>query len=280
MKKCLIVVNTSKEKSTALSKVISAFLLEKGISVSVFNFDGFSDENPATGSDFVITLGGDGTVLFAARNCAALGIPVFPINLGEFGFIAGVQPSSWKESLEAFLEGRAPVTERTLVQAKLFREQNEIANVIGLNDIVVAAKHAAKTITLDVAYNNVQFCHLKGDGVILSTPTGSTAYSTSAGGPIIDPELDALLFTPINPFSLSSRPLVLNPNGEVSITVQEGRTKSLILSADGQTPVAVTTGDVVLIKRWDYKVRLVWCTADNFYTALCSKMNWSGGPHA
>ena len=98
MKKCLIVVNTKKEKSTSLAKDISAYLESLEIESTLFHFDGFSKKNPVKGCDFVITLGGDGTVLFAARCCAKFGIPVFPVNLGEFGFIAGVQPEKWKKS--------------------------------------------------------------------------------------------------------------------------------------------------------------------------------------
>lgn len=280
MKKCLIIVNTEKEKSTSLAKSISSFLEQKGIESSLFHFDGFSKKNPVKNSDFVITLGGDGTVLFAARCCAAYHIPVFPVNLGEFGFIAGVQPASWKKCLETFLKGQAPVAERSLVSAEVIREGKVVSSCTGLNDIVISAREAVSTISLVVSYNNQKLTQLKSDGVIFSTPTGSTGYSSSAGGPIIDPELDALVFTPINAFSLSARPIVLNPEGEISVDVHESRTKEIVLTSDGQKVCRLQKDDVVKVRRAADKALLVYCTTDNFYKALLSKRNWSGGPNA
>lgn len=280
MKKCLIIVNTEKEKSTSLAKSISAYLEQKGIESSLFHFDGFSKKNPVKNCDFVITLGGDGTVLFAARCCAAYHIPVFPVNLGEFGFIAGVQPASWKKCLETFLKGKAPVAERSLVSAEVIRNGEIVSSCIGLNDIVISAREAVSTISLVVSYNNQKLTQLKSDGVIFSTPTGSTGYSSSAGGPIIDPELDAFVFTPINAFSLSARPIVLNPEGEISVDVQESRTKDIVLTSDGQKVCPLQKDDVVKVRRAADKALLVYCTTENFYKALLSKRNWSGGPNA
>lgn len=280
MKKCLIVVNTKKEKSTSLAKEISLCLEQKGIESSLFPFDGFSRKNPVKGMDFVITLGGDGTVLFAARCASRYGIPVFPVNLGEFGFIAGVQLSSWKKCLEIFLKGKAPVANRSLVCAEIVRNEKIVSSCTGLNDIVISAKEAVKTISLVVSYNNQKLTQLKSDGVIFSTPTGSTAYSSSAGGPIIDPELDALVFTPINAFSLSARPIVLNPEGEIKVGVLESRTEEIVLSADGQKVIDLMPGDLIRITRNPEKAKLVYCTSENFYKALMSKRNWSGGPNA
>ena len=150
----------------------------------------------------------------------------------------------------------------------------------GLNDIVVTAKTAARTILLDVAYNYVSLGKFKADGIIISTPTGSTAYSSSAGGPIIDPEMEALLLTPINSFSLSTRPLVLSPKGEVEITVLPSREHEIILTIDGQKPFELQVGDCIKIRQIAEKVKLVGCTTEKFYEALQSKLNWAGGPHA
>ena len=280
MKKCLVFVNTDKEKSKELAEEITAFLKKNQIEVSLYNFDGIAVKNPVKGYDFVITLGGDGTVLYAARCCVKFNIPVFPINLGEFGFIASVQPDAWEKPLEDFLNGNATITERSLVKAELMRGEKLIASCVGLNDVVISAKEAAKTISLEINYNNLKLCELRSDGAIFSTPTGSTAYSTSAGGPIIDPELDALVFTPVNPFSLSTRPIVLNPDGHIEVIVKESRTKEIVLSIDGQKPYPLEAGDVIKISRNDTKIKLACCTSGNFYNALRSKLNWQGGPHA
>jgi NAD+ kinase len=280
MKKCLIVINTHKEESKFLGTEMAGWLHQKEIESSFYQFNGFSTENPFDGYDFVVTLGGDGTVLFAARGCASLGIPVFPVNLGEFGFIASIQKTEWKVNLERFLDGTAYIGKRNMVQAALVRGKSAAFSAVALNDIVVSAKTAARTISLDVSYNCAPLGMFKADGIIVSTATGSTAYSASAGGPIIDPELDALVLTPINSFSLSSRPLVLSPNGEIGITVMPSRIRDIIITVDGQEPVNLQVGDCIKIRKTTDKVKLVGCTTEKFYDALRSKLNWSGGPHA
>ncbi len=282
MKKCLIVVNPHKDASQKYGKLIAAHLKTRGHLADFYSFDGFDAGNPFEGNDFVITLGGDGTVLFAARGCVKLGIPVFPVNFGEFGFIASIQKDEWQSQLDLFLAGDMPIMERSMIQAHLIRPHKELPvfSALGLNDVVVCSKLATRTVMLDVAYNAVSLGTFKADGLIISTATGSTAYSASAGGPIIEPELDALLLTPANSFSLSSRPLVLSPNGEISITVQPFRATEGIITVDGQRPFALQEGDCVKIRRIPEKVKLVGCTAEKFYSALRSKLNWSGGPHA
>ena len=282
MKNCLIVANTSKGESKQVASQISEFLFKRNIETSIFYFDGFSKENPFVKKDFVITLGGDGTVLFAARGCAPLGIPVFPVNFGEFGFIASIQKTDWESELNKFLDNKAAIAERSMVQASIIRSSNKGGNYtgIGLNDVVICAKTAARTIMFNVAYNLASLGEYKADGIIVSTATGSTAYSSSAGGPIIDPELDALVLTPINPFSLSSRPLVLSPKGEIEITILPSRQHDVIITIDGQEPQDVFEGDRIFIRRIAQKVKLVGCTEQRFYEALQSKLNWSGGPHA
>ena len=280
MKKALVIINVSKTESMKLSDQIAAFLKTKGIHTDTFVFDGFCADSKITGYDFVITLGGDGTVLFAARNTAHSPIPIFPVNFGQFGFIASVQPEEWKEELENFLQGKSILVERSMANVRIIHNDEEIYCGNGLNDVVLCAKSAATTIFLDVYYEMQLLCKLKADGLIVGTPTGSTAYSAAAGGPILDPSLNAFVLTPINSFSLSSRPIVLNQDGLLSIKVSESRADGINLKIDGAKNLELTVGDTVLIKKYEKKVQLVNCTADKFYTALRSKLNWSGGPHA
>lgn len=281
MKKCLIVINTHKEESQSLGNEISKYLLEQEVESSIFCFDGFCTDNPFHGYDFVITLGGDGTVLFAARSCVNEEIPVFPVNLGEFGFIASIQKDEWKKELDLFLSGKYVYDERNMLNVALVSSPlNKNFTGIGLNDVVICAKTAARTISFDVSYNDVSLGTFKADGIIISTATGSTAYSASAGGPIIDPELDALVLTPINSFSLSSRPLVLSPKGEIGITILPCRENDVIITIDGQKPFELHFGDSIKIRRLQNKIKLIGCTTKKFYGALRSKLNWSGGPHA
>lgn len=282
MKNCLIVVNTHKNESQKMGKLIAEYLLKKNIQSSIFAFDGFNDEYPFTGVDFVITLGGDGTVLYAARGCAELGIPVFPVNFGEFGFIASIQKDEWKKELDDFLSGKSKIVQRSLVQAVVLSGTNGdiIYSGIGLNDIVISAKMASRSILMDVGYNYVSLGKFKADGLIVCTATGSTAYSSAAGGPIVDPSLDSLILTPLNAFSLSSRPLVLSPDGELEIKILPSRESEMVITMDGQKPFSIHEGDCIKIRQISNKVKLVGCTAERFYEALQSKLNWSGGPHA
>jgi NAD+ kinase len=280
MKKCLIIVNTYKTASTLLGDEIRLYLETVSVQADIFLFSGFSEEYPFSGYDFVITLGGDGTVLFASRGCAPLAIPIFPVNLGEFGFIASVQKECWKKELDKFLSGKSTIARRSMVQAAVVRGDTKRFSATGLNDIVISAKTAARTIALEVTYDYVLLGRFRADGIIVSTATGSTAYSASAGGPIIDPELDAFVVTLINPFSLSSRPIVLSPNGELGITILPSRVADVIVTVDGQRPVDLHVDDCIKIRKTPDKALLVGCTPEKFYGALRSKLNWLGGPCA
>ena len=280
MKKALILVNVSKEESINLSKEISLFLKEEKIETDFFSYDGFCEDFQFTSYDLVITLGGDGTVLFAARNAVKSDIPIFPVNLGEFGFIASIQPETWKEHLQSFLMNKAVIAERSMLDVQVYRNNEHVYSSLALNDVVICAKRAATTVSLSVTYDNQPLCKLKSDGMIISTSTGSTAYSVAAGGPIVDPSLRTFIITPINSFSLSSRPIVLSPDGKISVTVENSRTKEISITADGQIPFSLEIGDVVFVRKYDKNVKLISCTREKFYSALRSKLNWSGVPHA
>lgn len=278
VKKSLIVVNSFKEESKVLGAEIQAYLKNLKIQADLFVFNGFSEQYPFYGYDFVITMGGDGTVLFAARGCAPLGIPIFPVNFGSFGFIASVQRNEWKKELDDFLAGKSVIDERSMLQADLIRGGQRRLSATGLNDIVICGKTAAHTISFNVLYDKVPLGEIKADGIIISTATGSTAYSASAGGPIIDPGLDAMVLTLMNAFSLSSRPIVLSPDGQLEIEILPSRISDVVISVDGQIPVDLHVGDVIRIKQIEAKAKLIGCTKEKFYNALRSKLNWSGGP--
>lgn len=278
VKKSLIVVNSFKEESKSLGAEIQAYLRKLKVQADIFVFNGFSEQYPFYGYDFVITMGGDGTVLFAARGCAPLGIPIFPVNFGSFGFIASVQRDEWKKELDEFLAGRSVIDERGMVRADLIRGGQRRLSATGLNDIVICGKTAAHTISFNVLYDKVPLGEIKADGIIISTATGSTAYSASAGGPIIDPGLDAMVLTLMNAFSLSSRPIVLSPEGQIEIEILPSRISDVVISVDGQIPVDLHVGDVIKIKQIEHKAKLIGCTKEKFYNALRSKLNWSGGP--
>ncbi len=280
MKKCLIVVNAYKDECKDYAEIIRQYLDSRKIQCSIFLFSDANTVCSFTGNSFCITLGGDGTVLFAARGCAPLGIPIFPINFGHFGFIASIQKREWREKLELFLAKELPLSSRSLVQAELFRNEREIFTVTALNDVVVSPKESARLVSLEMSFCGNPFGQFNADGIIVSTSTGSTAYSAAAGGPIIDPALKALLLIPVSPFSLSNRPLVLPPEGCLEAVVRLSRAKGMVLTADGQITTDLQVDDVIKFRLADKKVMLAGCNSPHFYSALRSKLHWSGGTHA
>ncbi|MBP5520021.1 MAG: NAD(+)/NADH kinase [Treponema sp.] len=280
MKKALLIINVSKDESMSLAQEIAAYLEKKGIAHDFLSFDGFVDNSDFKEYQFVISLGGDGTVLYAARNASKYGIPVFPVNLGEFGFIASVQPQDWKKELNAFLDGKSVFQKRSLLKVEVSRASKKIYSSLSLNDAVISAERGVSTITLSVLRNSLPLCRLKADGLILATPTGSTAYSAAAGGPIVSPDLEAFVLTPLNSFSLSSRPIVLSPDSKLEITVEKCRARGICITVDGQEPFSIECGDVITVSLNKKKANLVAGSAEKFYNALRSKLNWSGVPHA
>ena len=280
MVRCLIIVNTYKEESKKMGNEIRSYLETIGITGEIFLFNGFSEQYPFSGFDFVITLGGDGTVLFASRGCAPLGIPIIPVNFGTFGFIASVQKNEWKEQLHKFLDGKSLIVSRSMLQTEIIRGGSRRFSATSLNDVVISAKNSAHTINFKIDYGKTPLGSFVADGMILSTATGSTAYSASAGGPIIDPYIDAMCLTLINPFSLSSRPLILSPQTELNVEILPSRVSDVIVTVDGQIPNDLHIGDIIKIHQAKDKALLVGCTQDKFYNALRQKLNWSGGPNA
>ena len=280
MSKALIIINVSKDVSMSLAQEIAGYLSKKGVQHDFLSFDGFVDNTDFKGYDFVISLGGDGTVLYAARNASKYGIPVFPVNLGEFGFIASVQPEDWKKELKIFLDGNAVFEKRSMLKVEVIRDGKKVYSSLSLNDAVVSAERGVSTIMLSVKRNSLPLCRLKADGLIAATPTGSTAYSAAAGGPIVSPEVEAFVLTPLNSFSLSSRPIVLSPDSKLEISIEKSRIKGICLTVDGQEPFALNYGDIITIIMNKKKALLVAGSEEKFYNALRSKLNWSGVPHA
>ncbi len=280
MKKALIIINVSKDESITLAKEIASYLKKKDVAYDFLSFDGFVDNTDFKGYDFVISLGGDGTVLYAARNSSKYGLPVFPVNLGEFGFIASVQPEDWQKELKLFMDGKAVFEKRSMLKVEVRRNGKRVYSSLSLNDAVISAERGVSTIMLSVKRNSLPLCRLKADGLILATPTGSTAYSAAAGGPIVSPEVEAFVLTPLNPFSLSSRPIVLSPDSNLEIAVEKSRIKGICLTVDGQEPFGIQFGDIISVVLNKKKAKLVAGSEEKFYNALRSKLNWSGVPHA
>jgi NAD+ kinase len=237
------------------------------------------------GTGLAFSLGGDGTVLYAVRNVAFRDIPVFPINLGALGFIAVVRPEEWQGVFDNWLAGRLKVSRRLMLDISVEREGKPIFTALCLNDGVISASGIAKLLRLrvesldeeDGAPEILPLGRYRADGLIVATPTGSTAYSVAAGGPILDPEIEALIINPICPFTLSNRPIVVPAHETIIIHVEEGQRSGVVLTADGQTTLPLEAGDRIFIRRSAHDARLIASPRQGFYRALESKLNWSGG---
>ena len=259
---------------------ITGYLGEKGIASEVFAYEGEPIEPEVGDVDLAFSLGGDGTVLFSARTLAKRQVPVLAVNIGDFGFITEVSKDEWKDALEDYLAGGLELSRRLMLRPAVYRGGVKIAEFQCLNDTVVSAYGISKMIRLSVELNDTPLGKYRADGVIVSTPTGSTAYSAAAGGPMLDPEMEAVLLNPICPFSLSNRPLVVQADKVISISVDPEQRAELVLTVDGQMTFPLKPCDRIVFERAEEKALIIRSDKRNFYEILRSKLKWSGGPDA
>ncbi len=215
-------------------------------------------------------LGGDGTLLAAARAIGESQIPLLAVNLGSLGFLTEVRLEELYSTLEAVIEGRCPTETRTLLDCRLLREGREVARYQALNDAVVKST-VARLLGFDLCLNGDAVVDYQADGVIISTPTGSTAYSLAAGGPVLIPSVDALVITPICPHSLTHRPLVVGDNIAVSVRLKSGADG--MLSVDGQVGMAVVQGDELVCRKAAYGLKILRMQR-SFFDILRNKLRW------
>lgn len=277
----LMLVNLHKDSAGDLMKGIASRLGERGHRVVCHTFEGKPEREIDSGHfDLAFSLGGDGTVLYAARSLASRNIPIIPVNLGTLGFIASVNRDEWEAVFSRWLSRACPVSERMMLEVRVSRAGTCLGPWTALNDVVVSSSGISKIIRLAVGSDTVSFGNYRSDGLICATPTGSTAYSVAAGGPILDPEMQALIINPICAFTLSNRPLVMPADEALHIDVEQNQRSAVLMTLDGQEVVALEEGDRILVCRSTHRARLVESDRFAFYTALRSKLNWSGGPDA
>jgi NAD+ kinase len=271
--KVLLIINIHKPDAVILASEIKETLEKRGCTVEFYSFKSDSiSETSKSGFDVAFSLGGDGTVLFAARTIAAFGTPIIPLNLGTLGFTAAVHPSKWLSVFSEWLEGKQKASERLMLDVKVERGKRTVFSLTGLNDAVISASGIAKTIWLDAWTESTHIGNYRSDGLIAATPTGSTAYSSSAGGPIIDPEIEAVILNPICPFALFCRPIVLPAERPVMIKIGHEQRSGVLLTIDGQVTEVLEPDDLVVIHRSENKARLIACDRAAFYKALHSKL--------
>jgi NAD+ kinase len=229
-------------------------------------------EIPARKPEFVVVLGGDGTLLSAARVIAPTSIPIVAVNLGSLGFLTEVPLAELYRTLEAVHEGRCPIESRAMVNCALVRGGECVAEYDALNDAVVNKSTIARLVSVDLYVEGNFVSNYLGDGVIISTPTGSTAYSLAAGGPILTPSVDAFVITPVSPHSLSHRPLVVRDTAKIDLDCRSVEQQAF-LTIDGQVGVPLVDGDRIRCCKSQYTVKL-FRIRKSFFEALRSKLKW------
>jgi len=224
--------------------------------------------------DLVIVVGGDGSMLSAARVMATYGVAVIGINRGKLGFLTDIAPDQVETSLEAVLAGRFETSNRFMLSAHVLRNGEEVGRGSGLNDIVLHPGKSARMLAYDLSIDGTAVYFDRADGLIIATPTGSTAYALSAGGPIMHPGLDAIALVPMNPHNLSSRPLVVAADAELEILIGEDNSTQPIISCDGQVHIVCEPGDRVHIQRHEAQLKVLHPLGHHFYDRCRSKLGW------
>ena len=230
----------------------------------------------AARADMLLVLGGDGTMLNAARLVEERGIPILGVNMGGLGFLTEVTVDQLYPTLEKVFVHEYHLEERLMLRARIERHGEHVAHATVLNDVVVSKGTLARMIEIQISINGQFVTHLRGDGLIVSTPTGSTAYSLSAGGPIINPSVQALILTPICPHTLTHRPLLIPSNVGLDVVLM-GKDEGAMTTFDGQVGVAMTQGDTVAISASDHLTKLIRFPDRTYYDVLRKKLKWGDG---
>ena len=224
--------------------------------------------------DLVIVVGGDGTLLNAARSMVDFGVPLLGINLGRLGFLTDITPVALIDSLDQIFAGNFQEEKRDLLQARVMRDGKKINESAAFNDVVVHTCNVARMIEYDLHIGGKHVNTARSDGMIVSTPTGSTAYALSGGGPILHPSLSALVLVPICPHTMSYRPIVVDANNTIEIIVSENNQARAQCTCDGQIDLGLQNGDHVIIERKENPIRLIHPADYNYYGILRAKLHW------
>ena len=222
--------------------------------------------------DLIVVLGGDGTLLSMARAVGDLGVPILGVNLGGLGFLTATTLDEMFAAVESALGGRMAVDERMMLRAQLLRNGAALADYVALNDVVITKSAMSRIVNLSVSVESRYATAYRADGLIISTPTGSTAYCLSAGGPIVDPGLEAMVLTPIASHTLTNRPIVVPGAHRIEVTLDTDQ--EVMLTIDGQIGIPLKHGDTVLVARAAARIRLLRFPHKDFFSVLRTKLKW------
>lgn len=229
--------------------------------------------------DWIVVFGGDGTLLGAAREVGKYGVPILGVNLGSLGFLTGIPLNKLYPSIELILKGELEVEDRIMLETRVVRGGEEICRSLVLNDVVINKGGLARIIELDVHINNQFLTTFRADGLIIATPTGSTAYNLSAGGPILYPTMKNFVLTAICPFTLTNRPIILPDSDTILIEMGKASEEKASLTFDGQVGFDFEYGDKVFINKSDEKIILIRSPDQTYFEILRTKLRWGGATY-
>ena len=224
--------------------------------------------------DLAVVVGGDGTMLHVARGLASYALPMIGINLGRLGFLTDLSADRMHEGMDELLRGEFTVEERIMLQIQISNGRDNLNESVALNDVTLSKGNTGRMIEFDTHVNSEPLGRTRGDGVIISTPTGSTAYALSAGGPILHPLLPAIVFAPICPHTLGHRPMVLDDSSIIELEILDLAGADGNVFIDGLKQLAVSGNDIIRISRAETVTRMVRINSHNHFTALRSKLGW------
>ncbi|MBI4633546.1 MAG: NAD(+)/NADH kinase [Deltaproteobacteria bacterium] len=285
LKKIGIVANVNKGESSEYTSRLREWFrkqgrevfLEKEIAADCGDADGLDMGQLAARTDLIVVFGGDGTMLRTARSVTGFNIPIVGINLGGFGYLTEVNLGEMYGALEMILKGEYRTEKRMMLDVQVYRGRKKIGEGCVLNDAVINRGNLSRIVELETAVDGQYLTTYKADGIIVSTPTGSTAYSLAAGGPIVFPEEDSIIINPICPHTLTNRPVILPRDCAVKVVLWT-KEKGATLTLDGQVSFTLMAGDAVTIKKSHYITTLVASPHRNYLEILRTKLGWGGLP--
>jgi NAD+ kinase len=280
MKKIGIISKTGHTEPLKILKELLPWLRKKGCDVyvdsdtaSALHIEGYQRSQIPAMADFVVVLGGDGTMLSVARLIGEKGIPILGVNIGGLGFLTTVHKEDIFEILEKVIGGQCSVEERMMLTACVLRHSECIAEYLVVNDVVVNKGALARIIDLETYIDNDYIATFKADGLIVATPTGSTAYALSAGGPIVYPTLSSIILAPICPHTLTNRPIVLPDDVHVDI-ILKSMNEDVFLTIDGQVGFSLRQNDMVQVRKSAFTARFFIPCERDYFSILRTKLKW------
>ena len=282
MKSVAIVLNPEKTDAIDLARSLVTWLQERNVLVMVehdaaraIDMPSLSrDEKELATADFAVVMGGDGTLLRANRVFGPAGVPMLPIRFGKFGFLAEAEPSEAYDAISKILDGDYQINERMMLEAVVTRSNKRVSTATALNDMVIAKGPLARMLRLELHVSGKYVANYAADGLIIASPTGSTAYSLSAGGPLVTPDLRLIIITPICPHTLSERSLIVSDKQSVDVVVESDSGDVVMLTVDGQLGISLEPGDRVSVRESKCKAKLLSVDGTSFFEKLQTLLKW------